>query len=53
MEVNYHYVMIEVDRGNLKGSMHRLDLRTGTPVWTQPDSVTISAPTTKGAAQGR
>ncbi len=52
-EVNYHYIMVEVDHGNLKASMHRLDLTSGAPVWTQPDSVTISAPTARGAAQGR
>jgi Icc-related predicted phosphoesterase len=51
-EVNYHYLQVEVDRGSLKITMHRLDLTSGTAVWTQPDSVTISAPTAKAAAQG-
>jgi Icc-related predicted phosphoesterase len=51
-EVNYHYVMIEVDRGSLKITMHRLDLTSGTAVWTEPDSVTISTPAAKGAARG-
>jgi Icc-related predicted phosphoesterase len=41
-EVNYHYVDVEVDRGRLKATMHRLDLTSGKAVWTQPDSVSIS-----------
>ena len=52
-EVNYHYLQVEVDRNRLKITMHRLDLTSGTAVWTQPDSVAISAPTTKAAAQGK
>jgi hypothetical protein len=47
-EVNYHYVMVDVDRGSVKITMHRLDLTSGTS-----DSVTISAPAAKAAAQGR
>jgi acid phosphatase type 7 len=50
-EVNYHYLLVEVDRGRLKITMHRLDLTSGTAVWTQPDSVTISVPMAKAAAQ--
>ena len=49
-EVNYHYLLVEVDRGNLKITMRRLDLTSGAAVWTQPDSVTISAPAAKAAA---
>jgi len=52
-EVNYHYLLAEVDHGNLKVTMHRLDLTSGTPVWTQPDSVTISVPTAKAGAPGK
>jgi Icc-related predicted phosphoesterase len=52
-EVNYHYLLVEVDRGDLKITMHRLDLTTGTPVWTQPDSVAISVPAAKAVAQGK
>lgn len=52
-EVNYHYLVAEVDRGKLKVTMHRLDLTSGTAVWTQPDSVTISAPAAKTAAQSK
>ena len=52
-EVNYHYLFVEVSGANLKITMHRLDLTGGTAVWTQPDSVTISAPAAKTAAQGQ
>ena len=52
-EVNYHYVMVDVDGGSLKITMHRLELNNGTAVWTEPDSVTISVPAAKAAAQGR
>jgi Icc-related predicted phosphoesterase len=51
-EVNYHYLQAEVDHGSLKITMHRLDLTHGTAAWTEPDSVAISAPAVKAAAQG-
>jgi Icc-related predicted phosphoesterase len=51
-EVNYHYVDVEVDRGRLKATMHRLDLTSGKAVWTQPDSVSISVAAVN-AAPGR
>jgi 3',5'-cyclic AMP phosphodiesterase CpdA len=51
-EVNYHYLQVEVDRGKLKVTMRRLDLTGGTALWTEPDSVTISA-AAKAAAQGK
>jgi Icc-related predicted phosphoesterase len=52
-QVNYHYLQVEDDLGKLKITMNRLDLTSGIPVWTQPDSVTISVPTAKGAAAGQ
>jgi hypothetical protein len=52
-EVNYRYIMVDVDRGSLKITMHRLDLSSGTAVWTEPDSVAISAPAAKAAEQGQ
>ncbi len=51
--VNYHYLLVEVDRGTLKITMHRLDLTSGTAVWTQPDSVAISVLPPKAATQGQ
>lgn len=52
-EVNYHYLQVEVDRGSLKITMHRLDLTSGAAVWTEPDSVMISAPAAKAMGQGK
>jgi 3',5'-cyclic AMP phosphodiesterase CpdA len=52
-KVNYHYLLVEVDRGNLKITMRRLDLTSGTAVWTEPDSVVISVPGAKAAATGQ
>jgi len=52
-EVNYHYLLMEVGRGTLKATMNRLDLSSGKPVWTQPDTVTISVPAAKAAASGQ
>jgi len=51
--VNYHYLLAEVDHGKLKITMHRLDLTSGTAVWTQPDSIMISVPSARAAAKGR
>src|SRR5580698_10393191 len=43
-EINYHYLLVEVDHRQLKTAMNRLDLTSGKAVWTQPDSVTIGLP---------
>ena len=52
--VNYHYLLIEVDRSNLKVTMHRLDLSSGAAIWTQPDSVSISVqPAAEAVTQGQ
>jgi Icc-related predicted phosphoesterase len=52
-EVNYHYLRVEVERGTLKVTMHRLDLTTGTAKWTEPDSIAILVPAAKASTQGR
>jgi len=52
-DVNYHYLEVDVDRGHLKVTMHRLDLASGKAAWTEPDSVAISVPAAKAAAQGK
>jgi acid phosphatase type 7 len=52
-QINYHYLLVEVDHRNLKITMHRIDLTSGTAAWTEPDSITISAPAAKAAAQGQ
>ncbi len=53
-EVNYHYLMVDVDRQQLKVTMNRLDLTSGKAVWTQPDSIKIAVPAAAAAqAAGR
>jgi len=52
-EVNYHYLMVEVDRKQLRITMNRLDLTSGKAVWTQPDSVTITVPAAAAKAAGK
>jgi acid phosphatase type 7 len=53
-DVNYHYLLLEVDQRQLKVTMNRLQLEKGKAVWTQPDSITISAPAAQAAkATGR
>jgi Icc-related predicted phosphoesterase len=41
-QINYHYLLVEVAPQQMKVTMNRLDLTSGKPVWTQPDTVTIS-----------
>jgi Icc-related predicted phosphoesterase len=48
-EINYHYLLVEVDRKQLKVTMNRLDLTSGKAVWTQPDTVTIAVPAAAAA----
>jgi hypothetical protein len=43
-EINYHYLLVDVDGRHLKATMNRLDLTSGKPVWTQPDSFELTAP---------
>ena len=43
-EVNYHYLLVEVDHHHLTVTMNRVDLTSGTALWTQPDSVKIAIP---------
>jgi Icc-related predicted phosphoesterase len=50
-EINYHYLLVEVDHQQLKVTMNRVDLTTGKALWTQPDSVKITA-SSAAAAQG-
>src|SRR5580704_6803038 len=48
-EINYHYLLVEVDHQQLKITMNRIDLTSGKPVWTQPDSVMITVPAAAAA----
>src|SRR5262249_61210478 len=42
-EINYHYLMVEIRRRDLKATMNPIEIKDGVPTWTQPDSSTISA----------
>ena len=48
-EINYHYLLLEVDHRQLKVTMNRLQLVNGKALWTQPDSATIAAPAAAAA----
>ena len=53
-EINYHYLLIQVAEHQLTVTMNRVDLTSGKPVWTQPDSIKISVPSQSSAqAAGR
>jgi acid phosphatase type 7 len=52
-EINYHYLLVEVDRQQLKITMNRVDRTSGKPVWTQPDSAKITVPAATAAAAPR
>jgi len=43
-EVNYHYLLVAVDHQQLTVTMNRMDMATGKAVWSQPDSIKITAP---------
>lgn len=43
-EINYHYLLVEVERQQVKITMNRLEMTSNKEVWTQPDSVTIPVP---------
>jgi Icc-related predicted phosphoesterase len=45
-EINYHYLLVEVNDGQLNVTMNRVELTSGKAAWTQPDSLKISAPRT-------
>jgi len=49
-EINYHYLLVQVDHREMTVSMNRLELKMGKPVWTQPDSVKITTPAIAQAA---
>lgn len=41
-QINYHYLLVEVDHQELKVTMNRLELNDGKAAWSQPDSVKIT-----------
>jgi Icc-related predicted phosphoesterase len=40
--VNYHYLLVEVDQGKVAITMNRLEIRDGKATWTKPDSTAIA-----------
>ncbi|MGB2678167.1 MAG: metallophosphoesterase [Candidatus Acidiferrum sp.] len=53
MGVNYHYLLVEVDHTAAKITMHKVEIKDGSPVWSTPDGVTISVPAAAAAAAGK
>jgi hypothetical protein len=51
--VNYHYLLVDVDRGKMKVTMNRLELENGKATWTTPDSVEIAVPAAMPAKAGK
>ncbi len=49
-EVNYHYLLVSVDRQQIAVTMNRLQIQNGQAKWTQPDSVLIRPPIAVQAA---
>jgi acid phosphatase type 7 len=53
-EVNYHYLLVEIDHQRATVTMNRLELAAGKEMWTQPDSIKITVPGAPAAqAAGR
>jgi len=52
-DVNYHFLLVEVDRGKMKVTMNRLELASGKANWTTPDSAEIAAPAAAAAKAGK
>ena len=42
-DVNYHYLLVEVNKDSVKITMNRVELVDGKAKWNQPDEVTIQA----------
>jgi hypothetical protein len=48
--INYHYLLGEVDHKHLTVTMKKVELEAGREVWTQPDKVSISVPSSLPAS---
>jgi Icc-related predicted phosphoesterase len=51
-EINYHYLLVEVDQQRMKVTMNRLQLTEGKASWSTPDQVEIGLPKAAAAAAG-
>jgi Icc-related predicted phosphoesterase len=47
--INYHFLLVEVEHGNLNVTMNRLQLAKGKAIWTKPDTANISVAAIKHA----
>ena len=47
--VNYHYLLVDVDKSRARITMKKLELKDGKAVWTQPDEIVIPATVAKAA----
>lgn len=52
-EINYHYLLVEVDHQQMKVTMHRLALNAGKETWTTPDQAQISVPQSQAMKAAR
>jgi Icc-related predicted phosphoesterase len=48
--INYHYLTVDVTQNSAKIVMHKVELKDGNATWTEPDSITITAPAAAKAA---
>ena len=48
--INYHFLLMEVNRNRLTATMNKLEFKDGKAVWSKPDTVAITAPLTLPAA---
>jgi Icc-related predicted phosphoesterase len=51
-EINYHYLLGQVDGRTLKITMRRLQLKNQQASWTEPDSIQVAAPAAMSAGFG-
>lgn len=51
-EINYHYLLVEVDQQRINVTMNRLQWTEGKASWSTPDRVEIGAPKAAAAAAG-
>jgi hypothetical protein len=49
-EINYHFIDVKVEPGKMVTTMNRLELKSGSANWTQPETVTITVPVQAKAA---
>jgi len=51
-DVNFHFVTIDVEKDKLKAVMHRVEMKDGKAVWTEPESMTLASAAKSAAAAG-